>query len=188
MVTAAKAAPSFHTPNCFLLVCSYWVQKSISPCWLLDHLCQYVVMKKRKPKLLDCLCPTALLIQKISGWFDFPTRTRDHESQSSSSWWKPIFIYCFLAKKSDSWHPQHYHFGYPSNLKSYDFSWHSIHLMGEFPAPSLLSHINSNSPSLPLWLVPVTRNVWVCFINQWVAWHKVWNQDWFKSTVPDNYI
>lgn len=76
MVTAAKAAPSFHTPNCFFLS-AVTESRSASPLVGLLITCVNTLSLK---KLLDCLCPTALLMQKISAWFELPTRTRAYQS------------------------------------------------------------------------------------------------------------
>ena len=44
IVTAAKAAPSLHILNQSFFVCQYRVQQHTSPCWLLQHLCQEVII------------------------------------------------------------------------------------------------------------------------------------------------
>lgn len=50
MVTVAKAALDIGIPDKVFLVCTFEVQQSLASCWLLEHLCHGVVIKKTLQK------------------------------------------------------------------------------------------------------------------------------------------
>lgn len=57
MVTATRAVPDLHIPNQFFPVCRYEVQQSTPHHWLLDYLCQEVIINAlQKPLGLLMLC------------------------------------------------------------------------------------------------------------------------------------
>lgn len=83
MVTAAKAAPSFHIPIQFLLVCKYKVQQGIFPLQFLNHLRQEITInalqKPLEPLVPCCAAPAADI-----GVTKAPTRTRACEPEACS--------------------------------------------------------------------------------------------------------
>jgi len=70
MVTAAKAALELHIPHQPLLVGENKVQHSPSTTW------RRKLSSTQSRNLLDCLCPTVLSHQQVSGWLKFRMKTR----------------------------------------------------------------------------------------------------------------
>ena len=62
LVTAGKTTASLHIPDPFILVCNCEVQQSISPCYLLHHLCPEVIITTLATSQIACAllcCPSS---------------------------------------------------------------------------------------------------------------------------------
>lgn len=91
--------------------------------------------------LQDCLNPSVLSLQQISGWLKSPMRTRTWEFQSSG-----LSYYFFLLRRSivDRCCNRN-HVGLPANLHPQAFSWFLTQGQAELHALQQLSHIKGNS-------------------------------------------